>query len=260
MSSSLALVPFVSSPRPAPERIHLDPEASAQAEQRYSVIAPILEPSHRSRRERMEEAAAASGQSSRTVARWISRYQAGGFPALADSGRSDRGHSRFFARNRNAAILVAYLFLDQRMSVAFCHEQLARDAASLGLTETPSYGTVRAFLRDEISPAMRTLAREGSRIYRERMAPFLSRGYRDVAANEIWVEDVCIHDVEVSNDIFPELPYGSPVRLRLDALLDFRSRKVVGAAWGLEGNVAHACSRHAPRCHGLRAARDGAAR
>jgi hypothetical protein len=38
-------------------------------------------------------------------------------------------------------------------------------------------------------------------------------------------------NIEVSNDIFDDVPLGTPLRLRLDAFEDFRSRKIVGATW-----------------------------
>lgn len=62
---------------------------------------------------------------------------------------------------------------------------------------------------------MKALAREGQRAYRERMAPYIRRGYVDVWANQVWVGDHMIHDVEVANDLFDDAPLGAPVRLRL---------------------------------------------
>ena len=85
------------------------------------------------------------------------------------------------------------------------------------------------------------------------MAPYVSRGYVDVPANEIWVSDHMIHDVECQNDCFGEAPIGTPIRLRFTALIDFRSRMVVGASWCWEGSsrsittaLRHAVMQHGP--------------
>jgi putative transposase len=120
--------------------------------------------------------------------------------------------------------------------VTFVCEQIEREAAQLAIADLPSRETVRVFLSQEISPAMKALAREGQREYRERMAPYIRRGYVDVWANQIWVGDHMIHDVEVANDLFDDAPFGAPVRLRLSAMLDYRSRKLVGATWCWEGS------------------------
>ncbi len=83
---------------------------------------------------------------------------------------------------------------------------------------------------------MKALAREGQREYRERMAPYIRRRYDDIYANQAWVGDHMIHDVEVANDLFDDAPTGAPVRLRLSAFEDYRSRKIVGATWAWEGS------------------------
>jgi hypothetical protein len=173
----------------------------------------------------------------RTVRRWLTQYRGGGYTALADRIRADKGQSRWFAAHPKAAMLAAYLYLDQRQSITFVVEQIAHDAALLDLVENelPSRETVRVFLAQQISPAMTTLAREGQRQYRERMAPYIRRGYVDVFANQIWVGDHAIHDVEISNDLFPEVEFGTPGRLRISAFVDYRSRKAWGT-WAWEGS------------------------
>lgn len=228
-----------------------DPQDQAQANRRMDAIEPVLDFEENPQRfvrlqleggrpvnsrERMiEYAAEISGQSPRTIKRWLAAYRGRGFAALADRIRTDKGTSRWFAQHRDAAILAAYLYLNERQSVTFVAEQLEAEAERLGLGDLPSRETVRIFLTRSISPAMKTLAREGERQYRERMAPYLKRGYLDVYANEIWVGDHAIHDVEVQNDIFEEVPFGTPGRLRITAFEDFRSRKV-WATWAWEGS------------------------
>ncbi len=121
------------------------------------------------------------------------------------------------------------------MQVAW--EAIRRDREILEVPEgeLPSYTTVRLFL-NAIPPAVQTLALNGYSAYRERMAPYVSRGYEDVASNEIWVSDHMIHDVECANHCFEGAPIDTPVRIRFTALIDFRSRMVVGASWCWEGS------------------------
>jgi putative transposase len=257
----LAIVPkttqfgplFASLPFPSERIVLPDPESQAQAEQRLAILQPIIDyPADPARYtaltlpdgrnvtslERMIEYVSIGAEvSPRTLKRWLAAYRSS-FAALADRVRADKGRSRWFERHQQAKMLAAYLYLVERQSVTFVCEQIERDAEQLGIeaADLPSRETVRVFLSAEISPAMKALAREGQREYRERMAPYIKRGYVDVWANQIWVGDHMIHDVEVANDLFDDAPFGSPVRLRLSAMLDYRSRKLVGATWCWEGS------------------------
>src|SRR5271157_2723450 len=101
----------------------------------------------------------------------------------------------------------------------------------------PTIETVRAFLKGPaFSEPLKILAREGQRVYRERCAPYVSRGYTDVGSNEIWVSDHMIHDVEVQNDCFLDAEWGTPIRLCFTTILDFRARFVAGCSWAWEGS------------------------
>jgi putative transposase len=103
--------------------------------------------------------------------------------------------------------------------------------------ELPRYETVRAWLDSaELPMPMKVLAREGERRHNESCAPYLRRGYTDVAPNQIWVSDHMIHDVWVRNDCFAGIDEDAPMRLRLTCLLDMRSRKVPGYCWTPEGS------------------------
>ena len=64
-------------------------------------------------------------------------------------------------------------------------------------------------------------------------ALFTASGWR--RANQIWIGDQAIHDVEVANDVCDEEPLGTPIRLRLDAFEDYRSRKVVVGSFAAHG-------------------------
>lgn len=260
MKGSLALVPspstslFVGNPAvTSPQIVLPNPEDQKQASERLAVLQPLLDFGSDprlfdalrladgrkvdSQRRMVEWLAQQHKVSSRTIWTWKKLYLDGGFPALADSARNDKGRSRWFEDHHDAAILAAFLYLDQRQSIAAVHEELCRSAEQLGLgADRPSYETVRLFLGREISAAMKTLAREGRKVYRDLVAPYLKSAGSDTFANQVWVGDHAIHDVEVANDLFDEQPLGAPIRLRLSAMLDHRSRKLVGASWAWEGS------------------------
>ena len=248
-------LPLFANQPPSLERVVLpDPADQAQADKRLAALEPLLDfPNNPDRYaalqvngkpvnslERMiAYSAQAQDVSARTLKRWLARYRAQGFTmaSLADRIRADKGQSRWFNCHREAQIFAAYLYLVERMSVTFVCEQIEYETAMLGLdnADLPSRETVRFFLSENISPAMRTLARDGQRIYRERMAPYVKRGYVDVFSNQVWVGDHAIHDVEIQNDLFEEVPFGTPGRLRMSAFVDYRSRKA-WATWAWEGS------------------------
>ena len=170
--------------------------------------------------------------------------------------RSDKGKSRFFDRYPDAAKLAAYVYLTQRQSFTCAYEAILRDRETLQIPENeelPSLTPRYALGSNAIPPVYQTLAREGRRAYRERMAPYVSRDHDSAAANEIWVSDHMIHDVEVQNDCFNDAPMGTPIRLRFTALLDWHSRYLVGWSWAWEGSsrsiataLRHAVLEHGP--------------
>lgn len=269
--TALALSPLFAGTALAPRRVALpSPEAQAQAEARLAVLQPLMEYSAdpgrfaslrladgravTTRAAMVTYLAETNGVSERTLHTWLARYRQGGFPALARAQRSDKRSSRFFTEHVKAAHLAAYLYLECRQSFRVVHEAIAEDREMLGVAEAalPSYETVRAFLSG-LPPYLKAYAREGRRAYQERMSPYLRRGYDDVRANELWVSDHMIHDVEVMNDCFPEAEWGAPIRLRFTCLLDFRARYVVGASWCWEGSSRSIATalRHAVTNHGV---------
>jgi hypothetical protein len=252
MSAALALIPFAS-PAARPERVALpDTEARAQAEGRHAIIKPILsydgDPARyvslrlkdgtpvTSMSRLVEHTAEANGTTSTTIYRWLRAFKDGGLPALADKQRSDKGASRFFQTYPRAAWLAAYLYLDQRQSCRVAHEAIVREREALQIPagDLPHYDTVRAWLKS-MPPSLTVYARNGRKAYRDRMAPYLRRGYTEFA-NQIWVGDHMIHDVECANDCFDDAEWGAPIRIRLSAMLDYRSRYLTGANWAWEGS------------------------
>jgi putative transposase len=255
LSAQLALaIPFRQQPAAAPQRVALpNPEDQAQAEQRYEVLRLALDyqaDPNRFGLLRLSDGrpvtsftrmvlyvSQTSGYSVRTIKYWLSQYRDGGLPALADRKRRDKGESRFFAAYPKAAWLVAYLYLECRQSCMAAYEAIKRDPELVGVPESEicSYETVRSWL-DSMPPSLAAYARNGRKAYRERMSPYLRRGYNDVYANACWIGDHALHDVECANDCFADAEMGAPIRIRISAMIDYRSRRVVGASWAWEGS------------------------
>jgi len=250
----LALLPFPPASLARPRRVALtDPEAQQQAETRSKLIAPLLgfragAPKYADLRLENGQAVTSfsrlvkytsetSGVGVATLFNWLNAFREGGLPALADRQRRDKNTSRFFSSYPKAAWLAAYLYLDERTSVRVAHEAIVRDLILLEIPaeEAPAYETVRAWLK-QMPAALTVYAREGRKVYRERMAAYLRRGYTDIWANQVWVGDHMIHDVECANDLFEDVEWGAPIRIRLSAMLDYRSRLLAGASWAWEGS------------------------
>ena len=272
--AQLALLPFSPVAMDRPRRVALtDPQAQAQAETRFQIISALLDfdsTSPRYRALRLKDGAGVtsfsrmvrytsetSGFSERTLYDWINAYRDGGLPALADRQRRDKNTSRFFAKYPKAAWLAAYLYLDERMSVRVAYEAIHRDLALLQIPveDAPSYETVRAWLK-QMPAALTVYARQGRKVYRDRMAAYLRRGYTDIYANQCAVLDHMIHDVECANDLFEDVEWGAPIRIRLSAMIDYRSRLMLGASWAWEGSsraiaatMRRAIFRHGPPEH-----------
>jgi hypothetical protein len=254
-SDSAQLALFSTRPATVIEmRIPVGQKQETAAEKRFEIIAPLaglpngpdsqrfpyLMPDGKrvnSWGEAVAWCAAHCGKSTKTVRRLYAQFAKNGRGALLRRKRKDKGSANFFARYPKAAWLSAYLYLECQSSMRVVHEAILRDMELLQIpAETaPSYETVRAWLK-QVPAALAVYAREGRKAYRERMAPYLRRGYTDVYANQIWVGDHAIHDVEVANDLFEDAERGAPIRLRLSAMLDYRSRLVVGASWAWEGS------------------------
>jgi putative transposase len=254
MATQLSICLPLPTPVATPQRVLLpDPSDQAQAEQRLAAIQMLFD--YRTDPQRFGSlrlqdgtpvtsssrmtayVAELTGVSERTIWLWLKRFQNGGLADLADHTRKDKNQSRFFSAYPKAAWLAAYLYLTCKQSATFAYEAIVRDAAMIDVPEgdLPSYKTVRSWLRS-MPPSLTTYARQGRKAYRERMSPYLTRGYTDVYSNAVWVGDHMIHDVECFNDTFAEVEWGAPIRIRFSAMLDYRSRMYVGASWAWEGS------------------------
>ena len=113
----------------------------------------------------------------RTIWRKIAAFKEKKSGAPQHIGRSDKGRSRFFTQHNKAAIFGAYLHLVLQPGARAVYGAIVRNRELLEVSETesPSYETVRVWLRSA-PPAFVELALEGQRAYRELMFCDLERG------------------------------------------------------------------------------------
>jgi hypothetical protein len=99
--------------------------------------------------------------SERQVFRWLKLFERGGYAALTDQHRSDRGVSRFFSNRPLVVAFVATRYLDG-WNVISIHEALRQAWARLrcGSLPLPCVGTLRQFLKSML-PA-RAVRRHGN--------------------------------------------------------------------------------------------------
>ena len=232
-----------------PERLNFSPEQNAQALKRLEAIAPLVEFSSRSRRSRptfrtsggvavrsMNSLAGYLADqhhlSARTLWNWYAQYRKLGYAGLVDRVRSDKGKSRFLAAHPAVRAFVENKYLGERLSIRLVYQALLRDLRSLEpeCTRPPSYSAVRSYLKQLPKPLL-ILSREGKRQFQERCEPYLLTDFDSLLPNQIWVSDHGQHDVWVRNDLFSGISANAAVRPWLTAVLDMRSRKIVGTAW-----------------------------
>ena len=123
-------------------------------------------------------------------------------------------------------------YLGERLSIRLVYQALLRDLRILEpeCTRPPSYSAVRSYLKQLPKPLL-ILSREGKRQFQERCEPYLLTDFDSILPNQIWVSDHGQHDVWVRNDLFSGISANAAVRPWLTAVIDMRSRKIVGTAW-----------------------------
>jgi putative transposase len=193
------------------------PEARRdEALRRWKILQPHLEDGVP-----LPAAAAAAGVPLRTAQRWLARYQAGGMAGLARLPRSDRGVHKVPEQLR---LLIEGLALRRPApSTANVARQVAQVAAEQGWP-TPSYDVVYDIVCG-IDPAMRTLALEGDKRYREVFE--LVHRRQASRPNEIWQAD------HTQLDLWVLTPSGKPARPWLTVVEDDHSRVIAGYAVNL---------------------------
>ena len=244
-SSLFASLPEVTEP----ERLNFSAEQNAQAAKRLEAIAPLLEFSGRGRRSRptfrtvggvavrsmnsLADYLADQHQvSSRTLWNWYTQYRKLGYAGLVDRVRSDKGKSRFLKDHPAVRVFIENKYLGERLSIRLVYEALRRDWRTLEpeCPRPPSYSAIRSYLQQLPQPLL-ILSREGKRQFQERCEPYLLTDFESLRPNQIWVSDHGQHDAFVRNDLFSGVSANAAVRPWLTAVLDMRSRKIVGTAW-----------------------------
>ncbi|HKW74855.1 MAG TPA: hypothetical protein VJN64_04960 [Terriglobales bacterium] len=254
----------------------LSPEAQKQAKERLEIIQPMIEFANTGQEPLWsgpsEQAATLSGIvkhiatafniGERTIWNWWNAYKTGGPGALADKARSDRNISRFFDQRKEAAAFATNKFLNERLSITMTHEALVREWERLRMDdsdEPPAYKTTRLFLNG-LPPIITAVARDGERAYKEDFAPYLLRDISKVHVNQYWISDHMEHDVFVRNidlktggPVFGELALNAVFRPWLTAIVDMRSRRVVGQVWCVNpsSNTISSALRFGMRHYGL---------
>ena len=170
--------------------------------------------------------------STRTLWNWYAQYRKLGYAGLVDRVRSDKGKSRFLKAHPAVRAFIENKYLGERLSIRLVYEALRRDWKRLEpeCPGPPSYSAIRSYLHQLPKP-LPILSREGKRQFQERCEPYLLTDFESVLPNQIWVSDHGQHDVWVRNDLFSGVSANAAVRPWLTAVLDMRSRKIVGTAW-----------------------------
>jgi hypothetical protein len=238
-------------------RLSFNEAQRLEADRRLNAISPLLEFRRRSNGHRpvfetqdgrqlrsMDGLAAYLAEqhrvTSRTIWRWYRAWMTGGYAALADDTRSDKGSFR--SVEKCGALLDAGLerklslseylqrkYLAERLSIRLAHQAMLRDWPQ-GAGEAPCYQTVRRFLAALPKPIV-VMAREGKHEFQERCAPYLITKPPE-KPNLIWTSDHSPHDVWVCNADENGEPYFSgvapwqPLRVYMTAIMDLCSRKV----------------------------------
>lgn len=194
----------------------LGEETRAAALARYHAIRPHLEDGVP-----LSRAADAAGVPLRTAQRWLARYRAGGFAALARSARADRGQRRMPGELQS--FIEGLALRRPAPSTAAIHRR-ASDVAKAHGWPVPSYACVYDIV-SSLDPALVALAQEGPRGYSEAFDLIWRREAE--GPNDIWQAD------HTELDLWAIGPGGDAVRPWLTVVEDDYSRALAGWAINL---------------------------
>ncbi|HZT36144.1 MAG TPA: hypothetical protein VFA15_09500, partial [Nitrososphaera sp.] len=232
------------------DRLALTVEARSQAELRFNIIRPMVEFANATNGHRPvfrnaagEEIKTLRGVANhiakiqqiypRTIWRWYERYGKG-FGELADRSRSDNGTSRFFLKHPEAGEFALNKYWNERLSYQLVHEAIIKNWYRLRSHEDskpPSYNTLLGFLKKK-PKMLEDLARKGEKAFAEDYLSYIQRDNAPLHVNQIWIADHMIHDMFAWNDgVFDEKEIGKLFRPWLTAIIDMKSRYVVGHVW-----------------------------
>ena len=152
----------------------------------------------------------------RTLERWVSRYRQQGLAGLARKPRSDQGKRRLSEAMQK---LVEGLVLQKPApSLRNVYRQACHVAQQQG-EEAPSYWQVWDLVQ-HLSPALKTLAQEGTKAYQQRF-DLIARWEAD-APNALWQADHTLLDIYLAREgDEPERPW-------LTTIIDDYSRAIAG--------------------------------
>ncbi|WP_270241451.1 Mu transposase C-terminal domain-containing protein [Rothia kristinae] len=157
-----------------------------------------------------------TGITERTLQRWLARYRTGGYAALTDGTRTDRGVRR--TAPELVRLIEGLALTKPRPSIATIHRQVGIHCTERGLP-SPSYSVVRSIV-NALDPGMVTLALEGPASYRDKHELLLRR--RADRPNAIWQADHTMLDLLIVG------PDSKPARPWLTVILDDYSRAICG--------------------------------
>lgn len=184
----------------------------AEALKRFHIIRPFLEDSVP-----LTRIATDHHYPIRTLRRWVQHYKSHGLVGLIKRERKDKGKKR--AISPQVQHLIEGLSLQRpRRSIANVRRELERIAQEQ-VWNVPSYSTIERIIQD-LDPALKMLAHEGSKAYREEFDLL----YRRVAShpNAMWQADHTPLDIRIFDE------QGQPARPWLTIILDDYSRCIAG--------------------------------
>ncbi|WP_231982948.1 Mu transposase C-terminal domain-containing protein [Nocardia sp. 852002-20019_SCH5090214] len=187
-----------------------------QAMERFAVLRPHIEEGIT-----LAETATAAGMPVRTARRWLAAYRRDGLAGLVRKPRTSKGQRQFPAEM--VRLIEGLALRRPPPSAATIHRQILDIAPGQGWP-VPSYSTVYGIVA-AIDPALRTLAIDGDKRYRQ----VFDLVYRRQAAraNEIWQAD------HTQLDLWVVTPSGKPARPWLTVIEDDHSRAIAGYAVNL---------------------------
>ena len=149
------------------------------AVEKFRIIQPYLD-----KELSLEQVSNKDGIPIRTLRRWIKNYRAESLAGLTHKTRSDKGEHRKLPEMLEKHI-IALALQRPKLSITTIQRQVARIAEQNQLN-VPKYGTVYQVVRN-LSPALMTLAHEGSVAYRDKYEIIFRRESKQ--ANELWQID-----------------------------------------------------------------------
>lgn len=160
--------------------------------------------------------------------RW-NALKAGDLEGLVDKrGGWNRGQSTVPVSVWNA--FLWYYLDDRRLPITQCYELTKQWARDFEPDAVIPHEQAFRRMAAKIEQAVKTMGRDGMKKFEDRCAPYITRLYDDLNANDYWVADNHTLDIISQRDDGSEVRH----RLSLTAFIDARSGVMVG--WNLTDN------------------------